>query len=257
MAAETILVIGGSGFVGRHVVNRLVADGHTVVVPTRRPVNANPLKLLPTVDIVECDVNRPGVLARLVERASAVINLVGILNESRAATFAQAHVELPRSIVAACVAARVRRLVHMSALNADPAGPSRYLRSKGEGEAVVAASGSRLDDLRAVGDLRSRGPLPQSVRQAAAIRAGDAARGRRRPLPAGLRRRRRRMHGARASARRDVRAEVPALRPADLHAARSRSLRRAASPARAAPSSPSVRSSRGSRRACSSTCPDR
>ncbi len=141
MAAETVLVVGGSGFVGRHVVNRLVAGGHSVVVPTRRPVNANPLKLLPTVDIVECDVNRPGVLARLAERASAVINLVGILNESGAATFAQAHVELPRSIVAACVAARVRRLVHMSALNADPAGPSRYLRSKAEGEALVAASG--------------------------------------------------------------------------------------------------------------------
>lgn len=141
MAAETVLVVGGSGFVGRHVVNRLVAGGHSVVVPTRRPVNANPLKLLPTVDIVGCDVNRPGVLARLAERASAVINLVGILNESGAVTFAQAHVELPRSIVAACVAARVRRLVHMSALNADPAGPSRYLRSKAEGEAVVAASG--------------------------------------------------------------------------------------------------------------------
>jgi len=141
MAAETILVIGGSGFVGRHVVNRLVAGGSKVVVPTRRAVVANPLKLLPTVDIVECDVSRPGVLARLVERASAVVNLVGILNESRAATFAQAHVELPRSIVAACASARVRRLVHMSALNADPAGPSRYLRSKGEGEAVVAASG--------------------------------------------------------------------------------------------------------------------
>jgi hypothetical protein len=72
MAAETILVVGGSGFVGRHVVNRLVAGGHKVVVPTRRPVVANPLKLLPTVDIVECDVSRPGVLARLVERASAV-----------------------------------------------------------------------------------------------------------------------------------------------------------------------------------------
>jgi len=141
MEAETILVIGGGGFVGRHVVNRLVADGHRVVVPTRRTVVANPLKLLPTVDIVACDINGPGVLARLVERASAVINLVGILNESRAATFAQAHVELPRAIIAACVSARVRRLIHMSALNADPAGPSGYLRSKGEGEAVVAASG--------------------------------------------------------------------------------------------------------------------
>jgi NADH dehydrogenase len=141
MPVESILVVGGSGFVGRHVVNRLVDDGHKVVVPTRRQLNANEIKLLPTVDIVECDINRPGVLARLVERATAVMNLVGILNESGPNTFARAHVEIPKSIVAACTAARVRRLVHMSALNADPAGPSQYLRSKGEGEAVVRGSG--------------------------------------------------------------------------------------------------------------------
>jgi uncharacterized protein YbjT (DUF2867 family) len=140
MAIESILVVGGSGFVGRHVVNRLVEDGHKVIVPTRRHLNANEIKPLPTVNIVECDVNRPAELQRLVERATAVVNLVGILNESGPATFARAHVELPRSIVAACAAARVRRLVHMSALNADPAGPSRYLRSKAEGEAAVSAS---------------------------------------------------------------------------------------------------------------------
>ncbi|HET7098207.1 MAG TPA: complex I NDUFA9 subunit family protein [Casimicrobiaceae bacterium] len=141
MAVESILVVGGSGFVGRHVVNRLVDDGHKVVVPTRRQLNANEIKLLPTVDIVECDVNKRAELQRLVERATTVINLVGILNESGSNTFARAHVELPRSIVAACTAARVRRLIHMSALNADPGGPSQYLRSKGEGEAVIAGSG--------------------------------------------------------------------------------------------------------------------
>jgi len=141
MAGETILVVGGSGFVGRHVVNRLVIEGYKVIVPTRRQANANELKLLPTVDIVESDVYRQPELQRLVERASAVINLVGILNESGSSTFARAHVELPRNIVAACVAARVRRLIHMSALNADPAGPSLYLRSKAEGETIVAGSG--------------------------------------------------------------------------------------------------------------------
>lgn len=141
MTPETILVVGGSGFVGRHVVNRLVDEEYKVVVPTRRPDNANHLSVLPTVDVVESDVNRPADLRRLVERASAVINLVGILGESRGNTFVREHVELPRSIVAACGSAGVRRLVHMSALNADPAGPSQYLRSKAEGEAVVAASG--------------------------------------------------------------------------------------------------------------------
>ncbi len=141
MAGRSILVVGGSGYVGRYVVGRLVADGWRVVVPTRRRDNARHLFLLPTVDVVETDVNRAGELTRLASGVSAVVNLVGILNETGGQTFARAHVELPRSVIAACRSAGVRRFVQMSALNADPAGPSRYLRSKGEAEALVAASG--------------------------------------------------------------------------------------------------------------------
>jgi uncharacterized protein YbjT (DUF2867 family) len=140
-AEESILVIGGSGFVGRHVVNRLVEDGRKVVVPTRRRGTASPLSVLPTVNLIETDVNRALDLQRLVERASTVVNLVGILNESGADTFARAHVELVHSLVVACKASGVRRFVHMSALHADPAGPSNYLRSKGEAEALIVASG--------------------------------------------------------------------------------------------------------------------
>lgn len=141
LADETVLVLGGSGFVGRHVVNRLVRAGKRVVVPTRRRENARHLILLPTVDVVNANVQDPATLARLAAGASAVVNLVGILNESRRETFARVHVELARKIVAACHAAGVRRLVQMSALNADPAGPSAYLRSKGEAEAAIAGSG--------------------------------------------------------------------------------------------------------------------
>ena len=141
MADRSILVVGGSGYVGRCVVNRLAADGWRVVVPTRRRDNARHLFLLPTVDVVEADVSRAAELARLAQGTSAVINLVGILNETGGQTFAKAHVELPKNVIAACHSAGVRRLVHMSALNADPAGPSRYLRSKGEAEAAVATSG--------------------------------------------------------------------------------------------------------------------
>jgi NADH dehydrogenase len=141
LAERSILVVGGSGYVGRYVVNRLGADGWRVVVPTRRRENAKHLFLLPTVDVVETDIGRAGELARLARGVAAVINLVGILNETGGQTFAQAHVELPKNVVGACRSAGVRRLVHMSALNADPAGPSRYLRSKGEAEAAVAASG--------------------------------------------------------------------------------------------------------------------
>jgi len=141
MADRTVLVVGGSGYVGRYVVGRLAADGWRVVVPTRRRDNARHLFLLPTVDVVPSDVNQPAELARLARGASAVINLVGILNETGGQTFARTHIELAASVVAACKGAGVRRLVHMSALHADPAGPSRYLRSKGEAEAAVAASG--------------------------------------------------------------------------------------------------------------------
>ena len=141
MDTRTVLVLGGSGFVGRYVVNRMGSAGYRVVVPTRRRDNARHLILLPTVDVVEADIHDAAALARLAAGASAVVNLVGILNETGGQTFARVHVELARNVIAACRAGGVRRLLHMSALNADPAGPSRYLRSKGEAEALIAASG--------------------------------------------------------------------------------------------------------------------
>jgi uncharacterized protein YbjT (DUF2867 family) len=141
MAGDTILVVGGSGFVGRHLVSRLVGAGYRVVVPTRRRDRARDLFLLPTVSVVEADLRDNGTLTRLVEDAAAVINLVGIINETGGATFAEAHVETTRNLVAACKAAAVRGYLQMSGLNADVAGPSRYLRTKAEAEAIVAASG--------------------------------------------------------------------------------------------------------------------
>jgi NADH dehydrogenase len=141
MSNGSILVLGGAGFVGRHVVEQLVANCYKVVVPTRRFDRARHLQVLPTVNVVATDIGRADVLPRLVGASAAVINLVGILNESRAATFQKSHVDFARAVAAACHAAGVRRLLHMSALNADPGGPSRYLRSKGEAEAIVTASG--------------------------------------------------------------------------------------------------------------------
>ena len=137
----SILVLGGAGFVGRHVVEQLVANGRKVVVPTRRFDKARLLQVLPTVTVVSADAGRADVLQRLIEGSAAVINLVGILNETRAVTFQKAHVDFARAVTGACEVAGVRRLLHMSALNANPAGPSRYLRSKGEAEAIVAGSG--------------------------------------------------------------------------------------------------------------------
>jgi NADH dehydrogenase len=140
MSTGRILVLGGSGFVGRHVVARLVAEGWNVIVPTRSRERARHLILLPTVDVLQADIHDPVTLEGLAVGVDAMVNLVGIINEDRRGDFDRAHVELARKTVAACRAAGVPRLLHMSALNADSQGPSRYLASKGQAEAIVAAS---------------------------------------------------------------------------------------------------------------------
>ena len=141
MKYTRIAVLGGSGFVGRHVVSALASLECDAVVPTRAREHAKPLFLLPRVQIVEADVRDAEALARVIRGADAVINLVGILHQTSRVTFNDIHVGVAEAAIEACRRNGIRRLVHMSALNADPAGPSAYLRSKGEAEARVAASG--------------------------------------------------------------------------------------------------------------------
>jgi uncharacterized protein YbjT (DUF2867 family) len=148
MKHQRILVVGGGGFIGRYVVDRLVARVASVVVPTRRRDRIKNLIVLPTAEVIDADVHDPLVLGRLVGDCDAVINLVGILHGDYppaptapyGSQFLQAHVELPRRIVAACEKYGVRRLLHVSALGADPKGPSMYLRSKGDGERIAQSS---------------------------------------------------------------------------------------------------------------------
>ena len=134
MKLDKILVLGGSGFIGRHVVAALVRRGIKVTVPSRRRERAKHLILLPTVDVIEADILASGVLERLVRGHDAVINLVGVLHGP---DFETPHVKLPLAVIDACRAAGVKRLVHMSALGASPDGPSAYQRSKGKGEQAV------------------------------------------------------------------------------------------------------------------------
>ena len=150
MDIKKVLLLGGSGFVGTYIANRLSEKGVQVTIPTRRRERTKALIMLPNVEMVEADINCEQTLASLVQGQDAVVNLVGVLHSRDvklpySRDFARAHVELPKKIVAACKAAGVRRLVHMSALKADPKGPSEYLCSKGDGEKAVLDARGDLD----------------------------------------------------------------------------------------------------------------
>lgn len=151
MKIKTVCVIGGSGFLGSHIVHQLAARGIRVRVPTRRRERAKALIVLPTVDVVNADVHDPQTLQRLFSGADAVINLVGILHENHAGDFVRTHTELPRKIVDACRERGVRRVLHVSALKAAHDAPSEYLRSKAGGEQQIRvgqASGIRTTIFR-------------------------------------------------------------------------------------------------------------
>lgn len=143
MEITTVAVLGGSGFVGQRVCHALAAQGYRVRVATRDRERAKEqLILLPTMDLDVVDVHDPAQLSAFLGGADAAVNLVGVLHDGRGAgSFQAAHADLARGLVAACRDNGVGRLLHMSALAADPAGPSAYLRTKGEAEAIVRDSG--------------------------------------------------------------------------------------------------------------------
>ncbi|MBU1236323.1 MAG: complex I NDUFA9 subunit family protein [Gammaproteobacteria bacterium] len=138
---ESVLLVGGSGFIGSHVARRLAARGLRVTVATRRRERAKHLILLPTVDVVEIDLDDDAALARLCAGQDALVNLVGVLRggngEPYGPGFAGAHVALPDRLARAAWAAGIPQLAHLSALKAAADAPSGYLRSKAAGENAV------------------------------------------------------------------------------------------------------------------------
>ncbi len=145
-----VLVVGGTGFIGREVIGKLVQAGHQVHVPTRRYAHGRPLMVYPTVTLFEADVHDDGALDGLVKGCDVVINLVGVLH-SRSGTpygpdFARAHVQLPERLAKACLRHGVSQLIHVSALGASEQGPSAYSRSKAAGEKAIrqALAGSEV-----------------------------------------------------------------------------------------------------------------
>lgn len=142
MPTASICLLGGTGFVGRHLAARLAQQGCQVKILTRARARHYNLLVLPTVTLVEADVHDAATLTREFTGCEAVVNLVGILNERshRGHGFRHVHVELARKVVAACGAAGVTRLLHMSALNAKRYAPSHYLRTKAEAAELVLAA---------------------------------------------------------------------------------------------------------------------
>ena len=137
-AQQTVAVIGGSGFVGRHLLVRLVNAGLQVTALARSSAAESGLRKLAGVRVVRVKLESDEALSACLAGQAVVINLVGILHESREIDFDAVHVAFPRRLAHLCQAAGVTQYLHMSALNADAAkGSSRYLKSRGEGEDAV------------------------------------------------------------------------------------------------------------------------
>ena len=144
---KKVLVLGGTGFVGRHVCEQLNRLGIRATVPTRRAVNAKQVQTLPMVDVLEANIHDAAALDRLVTGHDAVVNLVAILHGSPR-QFDAVHVQLPKLLAQAMAKQGVKRLVHVSALGASVDAASHYQRSKAQGEAVLQAAGLDLTLLR-------------------------------------------------------------------------------------------------------------
>ena len=144
---KKILILGGTGFVGRHLCEKLAALPCRVTVVTRRRRNAQHLQMLPIVDIVEIAGHDSASLTPLLASHDAVVNLIAILHGTEEA-FEKAHVQLPLELARACAAVGQRRIVHVSALGASANAPSMYLRSKARGEAVLQDAALDVSMLR-------------------------------------------------------------------------------------------------------------
>ena len=141
---RNMLLLGGSGFIGKQLAFALANRGWRVSVPCRRPHRHRALLVHPNIRLLEANITDPAELKSLCQDQQAVINLVGILNERRKGDFRRYHVDFIKAVVEACSAGGIKRLLHVSALGADQAtGSSQYLRSKGEGENLLHTFGQR------------------------------------------------------------------------------------------------------------------
>jgi uncharacterized protein YbjT (DUF2867 family) len=143
-------ILGGTGFVGRHLLVRLTKAGWHCRIPTRYPHRHRDLALYRRVSLMPVPTIDAAGLADCMKDADLVVNLIGILNEAKDGDFQRIHVELVSEVVTAARKAGVPRYLHMSALHADArSGSSAYLRSKGAGEDLAhSAEGLTVTSFR-------------------------------------------------------------------------------------------------------------
>ncbi len=142
---QPICILGGTGFVGRHLISKLAQYSYSITVLSRHPERHRDLGVIPRLKLVSADCYNLKTLRHYFSQSGTVINLVGIMNEKgdTGKGFHKAHVELAETIVQACDDCDISHLVHLSALNADVAhGPSYFLQSKGEGEEIINTASS-------------------------------------------------------------------------------------------------------------------
>lgn len=135
-----VTVFGGSGFIGSQAVRQLAKAGWRIRVAVRQPSLAYAMRLhgdVGQIDVVQANVRNAPSVRRALEGASAALNLVSTLYEHARQGFQALNVMGARNIAEAARSEGVERLVQMSALGADPASPSKYARTKAEGETAV------------------------------------------------------------------------------------------------------------------------
>jgi uncharacterized protein YbjT (DUF2867 family) len=142
-SSTVVTVFGGSGFLGRYVVQALARAGCRIKVAVRRPdlaLHLQPLGSVGQIALVQANVRNDDSVRDALRGADAAVNLVGILQPSGRQTFNAVHAEGAGRIAGAAKAAGLRALVHISAIGADRNARSNYARTKGEGEAHVLAA---------------------------------------------------------------------------------------------------------------------
>ena len=144
-----ICILGGTGFVGRSLISALSKENYTITVITRDFDKNKDLAIYPNLKLIQEDVYNEKRMLEVSKSHDILINLIGILNEKgfRGKGFYLAHSKIARIILNVCKQNRIKRILHMSALNADPGGSSHYLRTKGEAESFLHTYGERFADV--------------------------------------------------------------------------------------------------------------